>query len=203
MDTSDIPASPKHVFLLNSAADLCRKLHWERNRLQEALAYENYRFPDPTPAYMALNCAITAWHLADWTWQTADDDQRKALANILGFSLTVDERRNLDKFYDALGAKYPELLACRDIANGSKHFVLSKEKGDATAIHAFHRVIEASTTGLKRGDYVLDLSVEFGGERMSALRFFDRIFSLWYNLLGAVGMMEPQAVAQGKIPEAP
>lgn len=192
MDINDQPLAPKHVFLLDSAAALFQKLHWERNNLQHALAPENYKFPDQTPAYIAFNCAVTAWHIADWTWHTADADQKRALAE----RMAVPQFKDLHAFYGDLGEVYPELKACRDLANGSKHFCLKRPKGNVSANHAFPRVVDPSgRPGLKRGDFLLDLYVQYNGTNAGAQNFFDRILSIWLELLGPVGLLEPKAVA--------
>src|ERR1700690_2726829 len=106
------------VFGLQTAANLFRKLLWERDQLHRAMAPENYRYPDVTPIYLAFNCAITAWHLIDWIWADATDEQKEKLAATYGFQ----QSEGLGTFKNALLKMIPELAACSDIANGSKHF---------------------------------------------------------------------------------
>jgi hypothetical protein len=72
-----------------------------------------------SPAYCAFNCAVTAWHVSDWAWQSADPETQQKIASRLGFSLASDDERNFDRFADAICTRSRELRICREIAKGS------------------------------------------------------------------------------------
>jgi hypothetical protein len=78
------------------------------------------------PAYIALNCAVTGWHLADWTWKATDEYLREAIADYFKFSLKSNDHDNLSMFYDHLSEDSREIHICRMIANGSKHMKLDR-----------------------------------------------------------------------------
>lgn len=138
------------VFGLKTAANLFQKLLWEREQLHRAMAPENYRYPDVTPIYLAYNCAITAWHLVDWVWAAASDEQRAQLAQRHNFPLSDGAKA----FKKTLLQAVPELAACSDIANGSKHFDLTRPKSAVKVEADFAVVIDPAQSGLKRGDYL-------------------------------------------------
>jgi hypothetical protein len=116
------PTPPiSNVFLLATPADMYWKLSWELTELGTAMASDRNRFPRQSAAYHAFNCAVTAWHMADWIWQAAGAEQRLWLSNKYQFSLVNDERKSLSRFYDSIASACPELHVCRQIANGSKH----------------------------------------------------------------------------------
>jgi hypothetical protein len=71
-------ASPADkVFVLSTPAHMLQKLAWEVAKLRETIAEPPEKIAYMhAPAYIAFNCAVTAWHIADWAWQTADAEQR-------------------------------------------------------------------------------------------------------------------------------
>jgi hypothetical protein len=185
----DIPIPPKEVFGLATPSALFRKFAWERDRLQIALAPENNKFPAQEPLYIAFNCAVTAWHLADWVWQSANDEQRAMLEERLAFKRTGNERTSLHAFNDALGKDFPQLAACREFANGSKHFLLNNPKEGFQAEAGYAFVVEPGT-GRFRGEAMLQLHVHLPNQNMSAMVFFNSLLVYWNNILAMLGMHE-------------
>jgi hypothetical protein len=62
-----LPPAPDKVFVLASPTHVLHKLHWEISQLKKALVSEPEKLAyTHVQAYFAFNCAVTAWHLADW-----------------------------------------------------------------------------------------------------------------------------------------
>lgn len=196
--TDDIPTPPKEVFGLATPSALFRKFAWERDRLQIALAPENNNFPQQEALYIAFNCAVTAWHMADWVWHCANDQQRSTLEGSLSFKRTGDERESLRAFQRALGDKLPQLAACREFANGSKHFKLDKPKDGFQVDAGYAFVVEPGNSKRLRGDAMLQLHVFMPNQNMTALCFFDSLLGFWNDLLGTLGMHEATKYAEGR-----
>lgn len=90
---------PKNVFALENPSDMLHKLVWEIRELRSSLHPDVDEFPwSLAPAYRAYNCALTAWHLADWTWQSCTEDQRNQIIDKFGFALSSNNRKNLTRF---------------------------------------------------------------------------------------------------------
>jgi hypothetical protein len=187
------------VFGLRSAQHLFKKLVWEHEHFRHAMAADNYRYPDPSPIYWAFNCAVTAWHLVDWIWADATDEQKAKLASTYGFN-QADGR---DAFAKALLDLVPELAACSDIANGSKHFKLTRPKTSVEAETNFAVVVDPAMTGLSRGDYLLAMHVWLPGRNMTAGYFFDTLLAFWHDLMRSIGMFENAQCVIDMLPPPP
>lgn len=180
-----------NVFGLRTAPNLFRKLLWEREQLHRALAPEIYRYPDVGPIYVAFNCAVTAWHLVDWVWADATDTQRATLASTYGLC-QFKGRKGRKGFSEALCERVPELAACHDIANGSKHFQLTQPKSSVKVEADFAVVVDPAMSGLNCGEYLLTLHVWLPDRKqnMTAKVFFDKILAFWYATMNRIGMLE-------------
>jgi len=108
----------KLSFQITSSVDLLNKL------LQE---YENFDKQHLNPRH-AINCAITSWHLTDWTYHefysehSAYQDEVRIKKNGQEFQLS-----GLKKYQNWIIKECDELKCMRFIANGSKHCVLNDE----------------------------------------------------------------------------
>ncbi len=78
----------------------------------------------------------------------------------------------------------PDILAARDLANGSKHFGLSEKKNrveaDQSSIH-----IRDLSEGAVEVDHVIDLS---DGTKITAIELGERAMAAWQRLFAAAGM---------------
>ena len=110
--------APDHVFGIATPHHMLLKLYWEIENLEMALAGEGHAV-NPI-AFHLYNCAVTAWHCADWAWQYGDQHCHTHLAEMMDCS--VDKRA----FFDAVCKRSDEINACRKIANGSKHRELDR-----------------------------------------------------------------------------
>ena len=107
-------ASPTHVL---------HKLHWEISQLKKALVSEPEKLAyTHAPAYFAVNCAVTAGHLADWVWEASGSDQQ---AEILQRLRCGAAQASKSSFQKALMERCRAIHICRQIATGSKHMTLT------------------------------------------------------------------------------
>jgi len=84
----------------------------------------------------AINCAMTAWHLAEWIYV-----EYNALANINQF-------QTIEMFKNNIKSQCPSLQIMQDITNGTKHFFLRKQS-------------TIKTTELHEGSFSDDFSRDF------------------------------------------
>lgn len=106
------------AFALRGCRDLLEKLRYETGSLNTT-----ERFDVTGRAYIAFNCALTAWHMTDWVWAELDQDQRERIQKCAGtnFKLVETCAKPLQEF---ARCRSPALKLCELIANGSKHRVL-------------------------------------------------------------------------------
>jgi hypothetical protein len=157
----------------------------------KSLGFKKNRFPKQHPAYHAFNCAITARHLCDWTWQACDSHQRQLLTNKYGLSNASDDRK-FEKFRDAISDECEELQICRQIANGSKHMKL-RRTATVKASAEWVRAIEPAGQ-LRQGDLMMDLRVTVGEKEITADWLFTRTFDFWERLLSELGFVESRYI---------
>jgi hypothetical protein len=188
MKVPDIPEPPSNVFLLSGPNQLLWKLDWEIAELGKSLGFEKNRFPKQYPAYHAYNCAITAWHLCDWTWQACNSRQRGFLAEKYCFQDDRDEQKMFGKFCNAICASCEELHICRQIANGSKHMRLRRADATVKAAAEWVPVVEPAGS-LRPGDLMMDLRVIVGEKEITADWLFTGAFVFWERLLAELGAL--------------
>ena len=120
------PDEPRHSFEIKNSNDFFNKL------LQE---YSDFDKQHLNPRH-AINCAITSWHLTDWTYhefysrhvdfQDSEKIDKKGC---------VKKISGLLKYQQYITKKCPELEFMRLIANGSKHCLINdKSRTEKTSI---------------------------------------------------------------------
>lgn len=172
---------PSSVFALATPQHMLTKLGWEIRLLRESLSPERDDFLWPlTPAYHAYNCAVTAWHLVDWTWCTADQELRAQLAQKFRFDVPSTARKALERFSDSIARDCRALHICRVIANGSKHMKVMKPDLSVKAQIKW----DGEPHFLQR-PYVTDM-----GKARPAVEVFDETFRYWHQLLASLGLVE-------------
>jgi hypothetical protein len=65
------PEPPDKVFGLAAPHHMLMKLKWEIFKLRSVVAEPCRPGAEIEPGYHAFNCAVTAWHMTDWVWQSA------------------------------------------------------------------------------------------------------------------------------------
>jgi hypothetical protein len=169
---SDVPKPLDTMFGLTTPADMLAKFRWEIRQLTSP------RHPDENPyegqlnGYRVFNCAVTGWQIAPWTWNCSDGALRVEIAARYGFPLVHQNRRNLERFCQAVAAECPELYICRRIANG-QHAIIKKSDACLT-VHRKGRGWKSASCGLKMDD---------GGMSRNAEDIFQAAFSYWRRVL--------------------
>ena len=122
----DLPEPPDQVFMLATPAHMLTKLHWEIYSLRKALSEKPEHIGHThAPAYCAFNCAVTAWHLADWVWKASSEVQRRDILALLRTTVTGNGRKDFVKFQTAIRNRSRALHICRQLATGSKHMTVT------------------------------------------------------------------------------
>jgi hypothetical protein len=190
------PEPLKNVFALTNPGDLLNKLAWEVRELQRSLSPEVDEFPWLlASSYRAFNCAVTALHLADWTWQSSNAEQLEQLAKKFDLKVTGNDQTDITGFCNALAAKSREFQLCRKIGNGSKHMKL-RRTADDIVVRAEWVLREGTAESRGRG-YVIDLHIEDDGRRISAVAVFVAVRGFWQNLLGELFFIEGRKYFEG------
>jgi hypothetical protein len=181
----DLPAPPQAVFSLATPHHMLIKFSWEIRQLKISLEKPSDNpFEVNVPSFIAFNCAVTGWHLADWTWNATDEPLRKSLADHFKFDLKSANRNNLSTFYDRLSADCREIYICRMIANGSKHMKLDRSDPSIAA-----KVERRPCDGVDYGLTVVD-----NDETIPAQEVFEGAFKYWVRVLSNFGFIEDQYV---------
>lgn len=188
-----IPESLPKVFVLSTPIHLLAKLHWEIKGFQRSLSSKSI-FATLLPAYHAFNCAVTAWHVTDWTWEYVAAEGRSALAATYGL-----EGVNFGLFQDAVAQSSRALNACREIATGSKHRDVKRSRADPhVRAGAEWAALKPDRSGTPRYGTVW-LIVDRHGKR-PALEVFREAAEFWREVLSP--WMEDRFVEGRRFPRA-
>lgn len=118
----DLPEAPDKVFMLATPAHMLTKLHWELCQLRKSLTEKPEHIGHThAPSYCAFNFAVTAWHLADWTWKAAAGEQRGHILKCLNIESSGHDDKDFRKFQTAVRDRSRAIHICQQVANGSKH----------------------------------------------------------------------------------
>jgi hypothetical protein len=136
--------------------------------------YKDFDEEHLNPRY-AINCAITSWHLTDWTYQMfyktdlQFQDSKEKGKNILG----------LVKFQEYLKIACPELEYMRMITNGSKHCKINQKHKTITSDGDF------SPYDYSRHDYAVPrfVIIDEIGEEIDFEKLLVSTITFWGNLL--------------------
>jgi len=115
MRSSEAPG--RSAFALRDCRDLLEKLRYETGSLNMTERHDVMG-----RAYIAFNCAVTAWHMTDWVWAELDREKREKIQKLVGTrcELVSTNPKPLQTYARCFDA----LKVCELIANGSKHCVL-------------------------------------------------------------------------------
>lgn len=119
-----IPEYLPKVFVLSTPMHLLAKLHWEIAEFKRSLTSKSLH-RNLLPAYHAFNCAVTAWHMTDWTWEYVRPEGQADLVSKYKLA-----RPDLRAFQDAMARTSRAANACQEIANGSKHRNVKNKRAD-------------------------------------------------------------------------
>ena len=105
-------------FGLHDSRDILEKLRWELRNL-----FCRQRYDIAVCQYHAFNCAITAWHATDWLWQdiSSSPELKTKLQEKIQKPL-----KTVEDFQSYVRVDCWALRLCHQIANGSKHFLVTR-----------------------------------------------------------------------------
>jgi hypothetical protein len=192
------PPPPDQVFALATPAHMLMKLWWEIEQLRKSLSVQS----DDTahlhaPAYHAFNCAVTAWHLADWVWQSTDADGRAWILSKLVIAPSEKGQTGFSTFTRTLMKRYRVLHLCRQLATGSKHKIVESYPDPDVAAREdwdVDRLRVGSAVGVPLVTYSGRLSIRDREVSRPALEVFEEAARTWHRLLSDWGFVEGRFV---------
>jgi hypothetical protein len=164
------------MFDINSSCDFYRKL------LEDFDDYMDHQ----DSARHAMNCAITAHHLADWVWGdfVKDDDTLKA-------KLGIKDIHEFRRWIDTQSVWYGVV---QGLSNGSKHFI--REAAEGT-----HKIGGFGTGGFGQGPYGMSyLAIEVSDtdpKLLPVALLLEVVIRFWRDFLKWHGPYDP--LPKGKV----
>jgi hypothetical protein len=163
------------TFGLSGPRDLLEKLRRDIDRLRKP------REDATEEAHVALDCALSAWALVDWTWEALPPDRAdQFLKPANQGSKGVGAPR---AFAEHVGQMVRDLMTCRLIATGAKHFEV-RNNDDPGTITTMQGNDKDAPDDLLFGYWRLPhASIVVGEELLMAYRVFDRAARDWERFL--------------------
>jgi hypothetical protein len=182
------PPRPENVFVMSQPADMLAKLSWENAQFQKIMSSQHYQ-PGAMifAGYQAFNCALTAWHCADWAWGYADEEAKQHLARRYSLPLKKSDRTNREAFFDAVCAESRDLEICRHIANSSKHLKLDRSDDRGFRALAADTVYRSSPD--KKLIDIFELLVIDRDQPVRLADVFSRALAYWGALYGSPDLL--------------
>jgi hypothetical protein len=174
------------VFVLSTPADMVAKLEWEIENYTSTM-FHQMKQPEAfrSAGYQAFNCAVTAWHLADWIWAYADESIKRSLAERYHFKIKNRDRDNRNQFLEAVAAASRDIHICRYIANSSNHLKLDKVEDRGFRGQIGYGRFPSDDKG--KAVEVFGFLIVDKGETILIERIFSRAFEYWKQLLVEIG----------------
>lgn len=129
----------------------------------------------PAPrTYLAIDAASTAWHLHEWLWNNASEDQQKMLSKATGSAAnTLDAfRTGVQRWNWAIGA-------CRQLAIAHKHVKVGYNRDDV--------YFEAMYDD-EEEDHPCTVYIHVNGDRHIDVLVFEVALAAWSGLYRDIGM---------------
>jgi hypothetical protein len=175
-----IPQFPKRAsqsFNIGDASQLLRKLTIEIHQFTES------SFSSTLSGYLALNIAMTAWHMVDWVSADMNTVQRKEATRYLGRPIS----NNVDLAV-AVTSACEALRICQVIATAGKH-VEVKRRPDPSLATKFKLVKPSPNKARLPGEGLSYIWViKRNGKEYLAEEIFKEAHRFWENLLSHLGM---------------
>jgi hypothetical protein len=156
-----LPGVPQ-TFAVENARDMTDKLYWE---------IEEYgKEPDiEKKLWRAFNCAVTACHVTDWLWR------EKAAKN---------PKLKLGKFQAEMESRCEALLACRYIANASKHGGVDRKQNSdiAVIVRAIGAEIGDDVEAIFKSKH-WEIVIKTATDETDALTLFYTVQQYWDSLI--------------------
>ena len=177
-----IPKFPKRAhqsFNIGDASQLLRKLTVEIHEFTKSNSSSTLS------GYLALNIAMTAWHMVDWVSADMDADQRETATRCLG--RPISDHNDLAA---AVTSACEALRICHVITTAGKH-VEVKRRPDPSLATRFKLVKPSPNKARLPGEGLSYIWViERNGKECLAEDVFKEAHRFWENLLSHLGMIE-------------
>jgi hypothetical protein len=129
---------------------------------------------DKTSSRVALNCAMTAWHLTEWIFKEYYSQLISAYSTLLAFQIDIKRQ-------------CPSLQIMHDLTNGTKHYILTSHKPiiKDTTLHegafssGFSRAFDISTLDIELND---GTKIYFEDEIEASIKFWIHYLNSTFNL---------------------
>lgn len=154
------------TFGMNEPRHFLDKLEWELQRLMVA--------GDAGPeelAYHAMNIALTAWHMVDWTFPYLPEAFLAEIKDEKGYKSYLTERSRV-------------ISACRDIANFGKHLTV-KGRADP-GVFTVSLPAQSSAAG---SPSIIVWSIAIDGELFGIDEFAKEAVKFWQIFLDSHDML--------------
>lgn len=163
-------------FIIGDASHLLRKL------TSEVSAFIDNQDEIVKSGRLALNIAMTAWHMVDWTFADMDADQRVLAGRQLGRKI------NTQRDFAAAATEACEALRmCQVIATAGKHVEVSTRPDPSLVTRLeFFEVNADGASGQVGAMWI----IERDGKKYPAEETFNQVHRFWEDLLSSLGMIE-------------
>jgi len=129
---------------------------------------------DKTSSRVALNCAMTAWHLTEWIYNEYNSQLISNYSTLTAFQIDIKRQ-------------CPSLQIMHDIANGTKHYLLTRHRPiiKDTTLHQgafssdFSRDFDISTLDIELND---GTKIYFEDEIETSINFWIQYLNSTFNL---------------------
>ena len=152
MTGSTKTTSPKAVrtFQIKTVKDMLAKLDWEIEQLQKFQFSQGTNAVDVS-SYMAINAALTAFHVCEWIWHIGTEQQQD---DWLQAAPLASKTKGKTRFQVGLKHHCPEFGVCREIANSFKHLTDDDftDKSVMTDVPLFELSVPATVGTMRAGD---------------------------------------------------
>ncbi len=185
-----IPKFPRRAhqsFNIGDASQLLRKLTVEIHEFTKSNSSSTLS------GYLALNIAMTAWHMVDWVSADMNADQREAATQCLGRPIA-----NHKDLASAVTSICEALRICQVIATAGKH-VEVKRRPDPSLATSFKLVKSNSNKARLPGEGLSYIWViKRNGKKYLAEEVFKEVHRFWEDLLSYLGMIEDPTTGRGR-----
>jgi|WetSurMetagenome_2_1015567.scaffolds.fasta_scaffold169597_3 hypothetical protein len=183
------PKFPKRAhqsFNIGDASQLMRKLTVEIHQ------FAKHNSSSTISGYLALNIAMTAWHMVDWVDADMDEDQCDTASRYLGQPLS-----NHKSFVVAVTTACTALRICQVIATAGKHAEV-KDRPDPSLSTRFKLVkSDPNKAGLPGEGLSYIWVIKRSGEEYLAEEIFKKVHRFWEDLLTHLSMIEDPIMGRG------
>ena len=167
------------TFFVRTPADLLEKLRWEMGILWDSAPFNLQQ-----RAYMVMNCAITAWQMKDWVYNTLDAlDRLEALDDYVKRHI-----KSREDFGVYLKKENPYMRMAHQIATASKHLQIEERFNEPD----IKTTVEPVEVELRGGYQWNDLFIVDKHESMLARELISRLHFKWEEVLHALNLIQEE-----------